>query len=355
MGLNFRKRIKLGKFINMNLGKTGAGFSFGIPGARISVNSKGQSRASLGIPGTGLSYTKSLGTLSKKAAAKTKLNNVDSSESQEDALAAYNEALLALSHIHTEAYDFIDFSQLPIEYTTREIGPLQKEAIAALESYKPSFLDKLLRKDDDKLEELQEAVFKAIEEDQENKKIHTVDSHLAKELQALDASAMDQFIDKIGGFDIFDDDCVSISHSYQMNVDQASAIIVNITTNLAEDVLNTEATLTKAGNLSNKKLSKSAFNERTYAYVCSLALGVATEALAITPLDKCFINITDSSTNPATGLKETKTILAGEFNESELIQYDYETLNPIDVVEKSLVETSFTKRNGFKEVKPIEA
>ena len=58
MGLNFRKSISLGKGLKLNLSKSGPSISFGKSGFRQSVNLKGQTRTSVGIPGTGVYYTK---------------------------------------------------------------------------------------------------------------------------------------------------------------------------------------------------------------------------------------------------------------------------------------------------------
>lgn len=58
MGFNFRKSINLGGGLKLNLGKKSVGISAGVKGARVSVNSKGRKSATLSIPGTGLSYTK---------------------------------------------------------------------------------------------------------------------------------------------------------------------------------------------------------------------------------------------------------------------------------------------------------
>jgi Protein of unknown function (DUF4236) len=52
----FRRSIKLGPGVRMNLSKTGVGMSFGVPGARRSIHSSGRQTASVGIPGTGLGY-----------------------------------------------------------------------------------------------------------------------------------------------------------------------------------------------------------------------------------------------------------------------------------------------------------
>ena len=58
MGFNFRKSINLGGGLKLNLGKKSVGISAGVKGARVSVISKGRKSATLSIPGTGISYTK---------------------------------------------------------------------------------------------------------------------------------------------------------------------------------------------------------------------------------------------------------------------------------------------------------
>lgn len=64
MGFNFRKSINLGFGTKLNLSKSGLGVSTGIKGARIGVGSKGI-RATGGIPGTGIYYTKNIGSKNK--------------------------------------------------------------------------------------------------------------------------------------------------------------------------------------------------------------------------------------------------------------------------------------------------
>lgn len=56
MGLRIRKSIKLGKHLRLNLSKSGVSVSGGIKGARVSLNSKGTIRKSVGVPGTGIYF-----------------------------------------------------------------------------------------------------------------------------------------------------------------------------------------------------------------------------------------------------------------------------------------------------------
>lgn len=56
MGLKFRKSINLGGGFRINLSKSGVGYSWGIPGYRITKTANGRTRKTYSIPGTGISY-----------------------------------------------------------------------------------------------------------------------------------------------------------------------------------------------------------------------------------------------------------------------------------------------------------
>jgi Protein of unknown function (DUF4236) len=53
MGWNFRKRVRVGPF-NINLSKTGIGYSVGVRGFRAGQNARGQKYTQTSIPGTGI-------------------------------------------------------------------------------------------------------------------------------------------------------------------------------------------------------------------------------------------------------------------------------------------------------------
>jgi hypothetical protein len=60
MGLRFRKSIRLGAGIRLNLAASRRGVSTGVSGgmrgARVSLNSRGEEQTTLSLPGTGLSW-----------------------------------------------------------------------------------------------------------------------------------------------------------------------------------------------------------------------------------------------------------------------------------------------------------
>ncbi len=80
MGFRFRKSISLGKGVRINLSKSGIGYSFGVKGARITKTAKGTTRTTIGIPGTGLSYsTETRSTKNKQTTHAANSNSTDTS------------------------------------------------------------------------------------------------------------------------------------------------------------------------------------------------------------------------------------------------------------------------------------
>lgn len=69
MGFRFRKSVKIAPGVRLNFGKNSTSVSVGSKGARYTVSNTGRKTASVGIPGTGLSYVE---TVSGKKAGKEK-------------------------------------------------------------------------------------------------------------------------------------------------------------------------------------------------------------------------------------------------------------------------------------------
>lgn len=84
MGLRFRKSIKLGCGVRINLSKSGIGYSIGGRGFRTTVNPKGRITNTVSAPGTGLSYRTSFSGSSSShssSSSKTAKSNTDYAES----------------------------------------------------------------------------------------------------------------------------------------------------------------------------------------------------------------------------------------------------------------------------------
>lgn len=102
MGFRFRKSINLGGGIKVNLSKSGIGYSFGTKGARITKTAKGTTRTTIGIPGSGISYTTETGKVkskSKKSNTSGKnhsLNNTSDSQNGGNSTMAWIDFIICL-------------------------------------------------------------------------------------------------------------------------------------------------------------------------------------------------------------------------------------------------------------------
>ncbi len=75
MGFRYRKSINLGGGFRVNISKSGVGYSWGVKGARITKTSKGTTRHTLSLPGTGISYVKETGKNRNKSTVRNGSNN----------------------------------------------------------------------------------------------------------------------------------------------------------------------------------------------------------------------------------------------------------------------------------------
>nr|WP_314465906.1 DUF4236 domain-containing protein [uncultured Clostridium sp.] len=78
MGLRVRRSINLGGGFRINLSKSGVGYSWGVPGYRVTQTARGKTRKTYSIPGTGISYVEEGGNKKKVNSAQSKQNHHDS-------------------------------------------------------------------------------------------------------------------------------------------------------------------------------------------------------------------------------------------------------------------------------------
>lgn len=67
--MRFRKRISIGKIVRVNLSKSGASLTVGIPGASVNIGKRG-AYVNTGIPGTGLYNRQKISGSSRKGVKK---------------------------------------------------------------------------------------------------------------------------------------------------------------------------------------------------------------------------------------------------------------------------------------------
>ena len=327
MGLNFRKSISLGKGLKLNLSKSGPSVSFGKSGFRQSINLKGQARTTVGIPGTGVYYTKTsnvkniVGGLTgkdgkdakgkkgkgdaaaqkaAKAAPAAKANNEELIAQSQAQIQEFAAGLDALKSVHKQSDGYIDWETVKngaVSGELRELAP---------------FAESVLNGDID-------SYYKVIAE----------------------VGPFDDLLEYGSGFEVGTDDPRMLEVEFQVKSD---------------DIIPTQYPDMKAsGELVMKEFSKSAYYELVQDYVSSTMLRVARDSFALLPIQTVIIHAVDKVLNPATGNDEEVTICSVKIKRDALATLNFERIDPSDCLESFECNVKFRKTTGYAPVDRVLA
>ena len=312
MGLNFRKSISLGKGLKLNLSKSGPSVSFGKSGFRQSVNLKGQARTTVGIPGTGVYYTKTsnvkniVGGLTGKDDSKgkksTKKDTAAKGSSTKAAKAApaakqVNEELIAQSKAQLEEF------------------AAGIEALKSVHKQSDGYID-----------------WEAVANGAVSGQIRELQP-FAQSVLAGDIDAYFRVIEQVGPFD----DLLEYGRiEFQVK---------------SGDIIPTQYPDMKAsGEIVMKDFSKSAYFELVQDYVSSTMLRVARDTFALLPVQTVIIHAVDKILNPATGNDEEVTIASAKIKRDAMATLNFERIDPSDCLESFESNVKFKKTTGYSPV-----
>ncbi len=129
MGLRFRKSIKIAPGVKLNLNKNSTSVTVGTKGKHYTVNSKGTTTKTVGIPGTGLSYSTTSGsTKPKKTSKKTKESAVKKSNEKQSKPKKKNGCLTSCLVVFAAL--ILIFAMVPSDDKKDEIKEPSKQRIA---------------------------------------------------------------------------------------------------------------------------------------------------------------------------------------------------------------------------------
>lgn len=288
MGLNFRKSITLLPGVKLNLNKKSAGLSFGVKGARYSINTNGQRRATVGIPGTGLSYTKTFGN--KKKDAKTDRAKKKELEKNQEVVQEYNEQVGEIIGIHRTGVEAIDWNR--VETIPRKLSGLQTRVLEG------------------------------------------------------DIDAYYEVIEKVEPFA----ELVDFGSQFELGTENSKCMVAEFNIREEDVIPDTMVTLTEAGNVSEKKMTKTAYYEMMQDYVCSVMIRIARDMFALLPVDKVIVHAVDTALNTATGNQEEVTYISVIFDRATFENINLDAIDPSDSLSNFEYNMKFGKTTGFKPV-----
>lgn len=275
----------------------------------------------------------------------------------------YQNHLDLIQSVHKDCSDTIDWEfelsvaepQKPEHFKNNE-----ENARNALNNYKPSFLDRTLKREAKKQQKLEAAIQDAISQDKEDYKQATCEwetehnewlenQNLAKSLFNNDAKAKIKVIAEADPFS----EISALGSRLSIKAFDNGMINANLSV-CGADVIPTDIkTLLKSGRVSEKKMPKGQYNELYQDYVCSCVLRVANELFALLPDEQVFVTATDNLLNTKTGHLEEMPILSVCVSRSTINGMNMQYIDPSDSMDNFVHNMSFKKTKGFDPVEEL--
>jgi hypothetical protein len=363
MGLRFRKSFKIAPGVRLNVSNKSTGLSFGGKGLRYSINSNSRRTASIGIPGTGLSYvsTSSSGKSYKTKAYQTyrqlqeqqkQLRKEQEQELARHEVAVFENQCELVKSIHKECDEYVDWTEIlnsTPPFKKGEAGPKEKEAIRNYENYKPKFFEWLFKKEEKAYSRLSEQIQQAKIEDEKTYKEWEELVHFAK--QVLDGD-IDTYFRVIEEMDPLGD-LSEFGSGFEFSTDDPSYMEVEFDVHSDKVIPTEEKKLTKTGKLSIKQMTKTRYFELQQDYVCSCVLRIARDLFALLPLKTVVIHAYDKQLDTETGHQERMLILSVKIDRDILDKLNFESIDCSDSMNNFPHQMKFRKTKGFAPVEKI--
>lgn len=358
MGLRFRKSIKIAKGVKINLSKSGVSLSVGRTGLHGTINSRGQLTTSAGLPGTGVSFVKTMSlkkllggtkksedveTISPKKRKDTAIpageraravggskeagKSVSAAGDAADQVAAYEQQLQMIRRVHETCSETIDWKKI-----SEQPAPASRSV-----SFNAS--------NDSFSEDLHDANNSKFDDYGDWKKLHDLSGKIL-------AGDIDSYLEVLAEVKPFED-LTEYGSDFEVGTDDPSSMTVEFNVKSEEVVPQETLALTSTGKLSRKALAKSTRNDIVQDYICSCVIRIAREMFALLPVDRVLINAKDSILNTATGHNEDVTLVSVIFDRARFMDTDFSRIDPSDLIEAYPSNMAFKKTSGLGAVEEL--
>lgn len=284
-------------------------------------------------------------------------------ENVQQAVSDWESYVETIQSVHKNCTEPIDWRQ--IEETEKPFEPILETKNAAiaqnkLDSFKPSFFDKVFGSTQKKINQLSQQVIQAQQKDKKDFDI-AYKNYLDElsnwnELQEISLGIKkkepESYKNALLYFDPFSDIGelgTKISFIFEEN-----HIDVDLHVNSLDVIPDYELRQTSTGKLSKKNMPKTRYNELYQDHVCSASMRIAREVFAYLPVDYARINAITTIVNTKTGHLEQQPILSVIFPPQTIEGLNLETIDPSDSMQNFVHNMKFSKTNGFSIVDKVE-
>ncbi|MCO5191398.1 MAG: hypothetical protein M9941_12695 [Anaerolineae bacterium] len=271
----------------------------------------------------------------------------------------YLEVLLSIHKECGESWDWQSIRDLEPPLKPTKSSSMERAAQAELDNYKPSTVDKLMKRVELKREQLAKAVEEAQQADENNyqKAVSEYEQELLEWEKTTElanrilADVPEAHLEAIKEADPFSEiNQLGSSIDFLFDGDLIEAILhVN-----GEDIIPSESkSLLKSGKVSVKKMTKSKFYELYQDYVCGAVLRVARELFALLPIEMVIVTANGALLNTITGHMEQQPILSAAIPRKTIEDLNFDMIDPSDSMINFVHRMKFMKTKGFSQVERI--
>lgn len=310
MGLRFRKSIKILPGVKLNLGTKGASVSVGKRGMHYTMHTSGRKTVSVGLPGTGLSYVKTIGSGSKKS-SKPKTGYRDPKDAGVQTSAVEQQQQAAVAAEEVSRYQ---------EYVAGIVG-LHRESDPVID-------------------------WRAICDGNLNAYGYEKLKDIALPVLGGDVDAYYEAVTRMQPYE----DLRDFGSAFEFGTDASDFAEVEFGIMEEEVMPVIEVTTTASGKLTQKDLPKGRYYELLLDYVCSTCIRAARDTFALLPVQTVYVHAVKTAVNPATGLDEEETFVSVRFTKDWFEKVDFERIDPSQFMSLFECHMKFGKTTGLAPV-----
>lgn len=321
MGLRFRKSIKILPGVKLNLGTKSASVSVGKKGMHYTMSTTGRKTVSVGLPGTGLSYVKTIGSSKPKSSTGYRTGG------QNGGMTSYGKP----------AYGAQNNAQQ--EQEQQALLQAAQEETAKYQEYVDS-LRSLHKQSDEAVDwrAIADGDITAYGYD----KLHDIALHVL----GGDADAYYAAVERMEPFK----DLREYGTAFEFGTDSGDFAEVQFGIAEQEVMPVVELSVSASGKLTEKELSKTKYYELLEDYVCSTCIRTARDTFALLPVNVVYVHAVQMHVNPATGLDEEETIVSVKFTRDWFEKVSFERIDPSEFMTLFECRKKCGKTTGFTPV-----
>lgn len=295
--------------------------------------------------------------LEKKKSAYAKMEALEQAAYEVEVYENHIEVLLSVHRESSERIDWLATAERAEPSRPDRKSHNELLAKTKLDTYQPGLIARVFKLQQRQIEKLTRQVEKARDLDthefeqslsawQAEHAEWSSDKVLADRLLAGDLTAKREAIELLHPFE--DISMLGSSLTFQFH---GSGVVEAVLSVHGERVIPSETkSLLQSGKLSTKKMPVGRFNELLQDYICSCALRVGRELLAILSDDLVIVTASDKLLSPSTGHVEEMPLLSVAISRRTLDTLNLDAIDPSDSMKNFVHNMAFKKTTGFAPV-----